>query len=274
MALHAQHNQGEIMGVKLRSAPVLYTLVQFKFNPIAQMAEYAPTVQEKLRRKGFPDYRQESLMSINIRRPDEPQAEVQNTQQSRWGFTNSKATEGYLLFPDSLIYHTTDYDTFDTFSKKALDGLALIHEIIELAYIDRIGLRYLDSISPKEGETVEEYLSPSLTGLSSIIKGSLNHAFSETAMDIDGGKLVARSVITENGIALPPDLMPLSLNIPEKLLSISGKNAVLDVDYFVTQQRFDGIDPDLIQKQMTTSHKIVTDAFNAAVTEHALNAWK
>jgi uncharacterized protein (TIGR04255 family) len=261
------------MGVKLRSAPVFYTLVQFKFNSIAQMADYAPSVQEKLRRRGYPDYRQESMMSINIRRPDDPQPEVQNTQQKRWSFTNAKGTEGYLLFPDALIYHTTDYDTFETFSKKALDGLALVHEIVELSYIDRIGLRYLDSISPKAGEKVEEYLSPSLTGLSSIMKGSLNHAFSETAMDIDSGKLIARSVITDNGIAIPPDLMPLSLRLPEKVSSISHKNAVLDVDYFVTQ-RFDGIDLDLIQKQMTASHKIVTVAFNAAVTTHAINTWK
>jgi len=261
------------MGAKLRSAPVFYTLVQFKFNSIAQMAEYVPSVQEKLRRSGYPDYHQESMMSISIRRPDDPQAEVQNTQQKRWSFTNSKGTEGYLLFPDALIYHTADYDTFDTFSKKALNGLALVHEIIDLSYIDRVGLRYLDSIAPKEGEKVEAYLSPSLIGLSSVMNGSLNHAFSETAMDIDGGKLIARSVITENGIAMPPDLMPLSLKVPEKLSSITGKNAVLDIDYFVAQ-RFEGIEPGLIQKQMTASHKIVTEAFNAAVTEHAINTWK
>lgn len=261
------------MGVKLRSAPVFYTLVQFKFNSIAKMAEYVPTVQDRLRRKGYPDYREETLMAIDIRRPEDPQVEVQNTQKKRWGFISSKGTEGYLLFPDSLIYHTADYDTFSKFTKNALEGLALVHEIIELSYMDRIGLRYLDSISPKDGENVEDYISPSLTGLSSLIAGSLNHAFSETAMEIDGGKLIVRSVITENGLALPPDLMPFSLKLPERLSSLNGKNAVLDVDYFVIQ-RLDGIDLELIQKQMIASHKIVTDAFNSSVTEHAINTWK
>jgi len=261
------------MGVKLRSAPVFYTLVQFKFNSIAQMSEYVPNVQEMLRRKGYPDFRRESQMAINIRRPDDPQPEVQSSQQSRWSFTNSKGSEGYLLLSDSLVFHTTEYDSFETFSTKALVGLGLIHEVVDLSYIDRIGLRYLDSIVPKPEEKVEEYLSPTLGGLSLAIEGSLGHAFSETAIQVGGGTLIARSIITGNGLAMPPDLVPLSLKLSSELAELSGRNAVIDIDYFVSN-RIEGIDLEFINSQMDASHEIITKAFNASVTEHAINTWK
>jgi len=261
------------MGVKLRSAPVFYTLAQFKFNSIAQMTEYVPALQEKLRRMGYPDFRQENQMAINIRRTEAPQPEVQSSQQNRWSFTNSKGIEGYLLLRDALIFHTTEYESFETFSQKAMAGLELVHEIVDLSYIDRIGLRYLDAVCPNEGDKVEDYLAPSLAGLSLAIEGSLNHAFSETAIQVDGGTLIARSVITENGLAMPPDLVPLSLKLPQKIADISGRNAVIDIDYFVTN-RVDGIDKGFIDAQMNASHEIITKAFNSSVTEHAIKTWK
>lgn len=261
------------MSVKLRSAPVFYTLAQFKFNSIAQMAEYVPVLQEKLRRMGYPDFRQENQMAINIRRTDDPQPEIQSFQQNRWSFTSSKGIEGYLLLRDTLIFHTTEYESFEIFSKKSMAGLELVHEIVDLSYIDRIGLRYLDAVCPKNGDKVEDYLASSLTGLSLAIEGSLNHAFSETAIQIDGGTLIARSVITENGLTMPPDLFPLSLKLPQRIAEISGRNAVIDIDYFVTN-RMDEINKDSIDAQMNLSHEIITRAFNCSVTTHAIETWK
>lgn len=261
------------MGAKLRSAPLFYTLVQFVFNPLAQMHEYVPKVQEALRRKGFPDFSQEGQMSINIRKTDDPQPEVQSRQQFRWSFANSGRTEGYLLLPDSLVFHATSYDSFEVFLEKALAGLSLVHEIVELSYLERIGLRYLDSISPREGERVEEYIQNSLTGISSLMEGELAHAFSETAMKIDGGTLIVRSIITENGLAMAPDLVPLSLSLPERLNSLKGRNAVLDIDFFIVK-RIEGVNTGVVKKQLHDSHAIIEKAFHASVTDFAISVWK
>jgi len=261
------------MGAKLSLAPVFYTLVQFKFNPITQMPEYVPRLQEHLRRIGYPDFRQDTLFSLNIRRAEDPQPEVQNLQQPRWSFVNSKGNEGYLLLQDSLIFHTTAYNTFDDFSEKALSGLNLIHETIELAYLDRIGLRYLDLIVPSDEGKLDEYLTPSLLGLSTLVAGSLSHSFTETVSQIDDGTLIARSLISETGLAIPPDLVPLNLKLPSRVSSVACRNAVLDIDYFVTQ-RLDGIDIELIKSNLLTSHDIITKAFLASVTEHAIKNWE
>lgn len=265
------------MGTKLTFAPVFYTLAQFKFNPITQIAEYVPRIQEHLRHSGYPDFQQENLVTLNIRRTDDPQPEMQNIQSTRWSFTDAKGHEGYLLFSDSLIFHTTEYVSFDSFSKRALDGLQLVHEMIDIAYIDRIGLRYLDCVMPnKEPDTkdsIDYYLSESLLGLSSKVKGKLSHAFTETMCLINDGTLISRSIISENGLAIPPDLMPLKLKLPSRVSETSGRNAVLDIDYFITK-RLDGVDIDKVNSQLITSHDIITSAFQASVTEHAMKAWE
>jgi hypothetical protein len=41
---------------KMSLAPVFYTLAQVQFNPIAQMVDYVPRLQEHLRLNGFPDF--------------------------------------------------------------------------------------------------------------------------------------------------------------------------------------------------------------------------
>jgi uncharacterized protein (TIGR04255 family) len=260
------------MGKKLSNPPVFYTLAQFKFNPIVGMSEYIPKLQDRLRRIGYPDFRQENQLAINIRRTDESQPEIQNIQQVRWSFTNSQNTEGYLLHAESLVFHSTSYESFQDFSKKALDGLRLLHELIELAFVELIGLRYLDAVSPLGGDDINCYLTPSLLGLSSIIGGSLAHAYSETQTQIESGTLVARAVMTESGLALPPDLFPFQLKLLPKFASITGRNAVLDIDYFVTQ-RFD-FDVKRSEELLQVAHGIITDAFRASVTERALSVWE
>lgn len=259
------------MGTKLNLAPVFYTLSQVRFNPIAQMSEYVPRIQDHLRRRGFPDFRPEVQVELAIRRPDEPQPDIQPQQRMRWSFTNTQRTEGYLLLSDVLIFHTTEYDSFKDFSDKIISGLALVHELVELAYVERIGLRYLNAIVPLAGDTLEHYLNPSLMGLSVTFGDGLRHSFTETVTQIDNGTLVARSVISDGGLALPPDLFPLQLELQSRFASITNRNAVLDIDYFITKRS------NLILKQVETqllaSHNIVETAFKVSVTGDALKRW-
>jgi len=263
------------MGEKLTSAPVFYTLVQFKFNQIAQMGEYVSGIQDTLRKTGYPDFKEENMMAINIRKPDSPEPQIQQTKHTRWSFSDNDGLEGFLLFQDSLVFHTTNYQTFEDFAGKAIKGLSLIHKIIDLAYIDRIGIRYLDSIVPTDDKTLEDCLSPALIGLSSSINGDakLNHSFTETSMQVDNGTLISRAIVTGSGLAIPPDLVPLSLNLPERVTAITGKNAVLDTDYFIAQRTQD-IDPEKLMQQLDSAHKIASNAFKASVTTEALEAWK
>lgn len=256
---------------KMSLAPVFYTLAQVQFNPIAQMSDYVAKLQEHLRRSGFPDFRAENQFELTIRRLDEAEPDVKPTQHMRWSFTNTQRTEGYLLLSNALVFHTTTYDTFADFLKKTRSGLELVHKIVELAYVERIGLRYLDAVTPIGNDPLKEYLNPSLLGFSANLEGRLSHSFTETVTAIEDGNLVARAVITDGALALSPDLFPLQLELQHRFAEINGRNAVLDTDYFVVKRN--SFDLKEIEDQLLKAHDIIANAFKVSVTDYAREKW-
>lgn len=257
------------MGTKLSQAPLFYTLGQVKFNPITQMSTYASRIQERLRGR-YPDYQPEIQLSMSL---SGPEGAISRQQSTRWHFYNADKTQGYVLYEDALVYHATSYDTSTAFLGALLDGLALVHEVVELAYIDRIGLRYLDAVAPGDQEQLEDYLVPELMGLSGRVSGKLIQGLSESLFHVDGATLMARIVITERGLALPPELHPMHMTLLPRFTGLTGKLAILDTDCFQEAQRlsFDLKAVESRLKQLKTHQKTV---FNLSVTDHALERWK
>jgi len=256
---------------KMSLAPVFYTLAQVQFNPIAQMSDYVARLQERLRRSGFPDFQSENQLELTIRRLDESKPDVQHQQHIRWSFINTQRTEGYLLLSNALVFHTTEYNTFENFLKRNIFGLGLVHEIVELDYVERIGLRYLNAVFPKNDETIEQYLNPCLLGFSASLEGRLVHSFTETVTAVENGNLVARAVITDGALALSPDLSPLQLELQPQFTAVNGRNAVLDTDYSAVKRN--GFNLIEIENQLLKSHDIITNAFKVSVTDYARARW-
>jgi uncharacterized protein (TIGR04255 family) len=155
--------------------------------------------------------------------------------------------------------------------EKTISGLKLVHEIVELAYVERIGLRYLDAVNPIGNDRLQQYLNPSLLGFSENLEGNLNHSFTETVTTIGDGNLVARAVITDGTLALSPDLIPLQLELQSRFTVINGRNAVLDTDYFVVKRN--SFDLEEIREQLLKAHDIITNSFKVSVTDYAREKW-
>jgi uncharacterized protein (TIGR04255 family) len=141
--------------------------------------------------------------------------------------------------------------------------MEIVHEIISLSYIERIGLRYLNAIPPRKNEKLTDYIESSLLGFSSLIGGNLKHNFIEGVTEIDNGTLVARTIIMDNGLALAPELSPIQLDIHQKFSSPEEKTATLDIDYF-KNNRFD-FDSNKIEGEIRGSHKIISNTFNSLI---------
>lgn len=255
----------------MRLAPVFYTLAQVQFNPILNMLDYVAPLQDRLRRNGFPDFRTEHQFGLSVRRLDESQPDIQQQTQLRWSFTNAQRTTGYSLFSNALVFHTTSYDSFEDFLGKTISGLEMVNDIIELAYIERIGLRYLDAIIATGSDNLQQYINPFLLGLSENLGGKLTHSFTETLTEIEDGNLVARSFITDGPLPLSPDLIPLQLELQPRFTEINGQNLVLDTDYF-TSNRVD-FDVNNVKERLASAHDILKKAFKASVTPYAIEKW-
>ena len=125
------------MGQKLRNAPVYFTIVQARFNPILALDTYAPKVQESLRKQGFPDAQKGVLATFNLSlgSPREaPPRRCRSKQTTRYTFLNIERTAGFVLDQAALSFQTTEYDVFESFSAAFLAGLRTVHEVVDLSY--------------------------------------------------------------------------------------------------------------------------------------------
>lgn len=261
------------MGTKMANQPLFYTLVQVKFNTIANMVDYAPKVQEILRHKDFPDYLSESLQQMTIQVQNDGTAPIPvHSEVQRWFFHNADKTSGYILLSDSLIYQSTAYEDFSHFSTKLIEGLEVVSEAVGgLAFVERIGMRYLDAVIPNEGETLQQYLDASLVGGLSNTIGRIGHKLTETLSLTEIGTLIARSLITSGGLPVPPDLFPLSLSLDKKFENQFGEVAVLDTDHFWSGR--ESFNLTLVKDRLDSLHSDVSATFLASVTPFARKAW-
>lgn len=129
------------MGHRMTQAPVYFTLVQARFNPITALDSYVQRIQDRLRLKGFPDFQQGVLpiINFNMGNPNEPRpSQVPVSLLARYSFSNMNKTAGFVLDQGSLLFQTTDYDVFKSFSNQFLNGLKIVDEAVKLSYTDRI----------------------------------------------------------------------------------------------------------------------------------------
>jgi len=263
------------MGIKMRHAPVYFTIVQARFSPILALDSYAPQIQEKLRKEGYPDARKGALATINLNlaSPTEASApQVPVTQTSRYMLLNMEQTEAFILDQGALSFQTTEYDVFETFSVKFLTALRAVDEAVDLSYTDRIGIRYLDAVFPKSGEMLQDYISSSMLGLTQKLAGGLVHAFSETQVKMDGVGVIARAIIQDGVVGYPPDLQPVTLKLADRFEQLRGLHAILDIDGSAELREVFNLDR--VHERLLAIHDEIDNAFRASVTENALKRWE
>lgn len=265
------------MGQKMRFAPVYFTIAQARFNPILSLDSFAPQIQEKLRKVGFPDFQKAMVTTLNISpvsiQPDQSVPQSPLSQSVRYVFGDMERTAVFLLDPNALSFETTQYDVFETLLSTFTKGLQAVEESVGLSYTDRIGLRYLDAVLPKPGETLRDYIWPGLLGLADKLQhNDLTYAFSENVASKEGINVRLRVIVHDGKLEFPPDLLPLSLKVDERFAALQGLHAIMDTDgWFELRQKFN---LENVVEQLKRIHEEIDKAFRASVTENALKAWE
>jgi uncharacterized protein (TIGR04255 family) len=206
----------------------------------------------------------------------EASAEPTVTQVNSWLLTKANRRSGFILGQSSLTFHTTHYETSDEFLPELLLGLKVVHEIVNIDHLSRLGLRYLDAVLPSKNETVEQYLSNGLHGIEfgSTPRYVLNELVfgTETEPLLHQGTLVARVHRARGLLGYPPDMVPSGLIAMERFeCKDEVSHAIIDTDHFVEGKM--PLDFDQIHAQFVNLHKTIKQAFNATTTEHARKVW-
>ena len=133
------------MGKKMKNAPVYFVLAQVKFNALLTLESYVPTVQDALRKAGYADFAKMMTTTLNFNVGVSSSAnQIPVGHNARFLFLNDTKSSGFVLESTSLIFQTTEYDTFAPFSDTFLLGLSTLDEPVGgLSFYERIGIRFL-----------------------------------------------------------------------------------------------------------------------------------
>lgn len=264
------------MGKKMKDAPVYFTVAQVRFNPILNMEGYLPAIQERMRAAHFPDFKRETIQQLILQfgsPSDGAQAPTPSfVPQARCVFGNIERTTEFVLEHNALALQTTAYDISDSFFKTLLDGLRIIHDVVKLDFVERIGLRYFDAVLPKSDKTLSDYLTPEMLGLSHKIGDKLSHSYSETVTINTSGQLVSRVIIQDGHVGLPPDVSALAPKINPKFTEPEGRHAIIDTDAFCEQR--EAFNLDNVGTKLVALHTEIRKSFKATVTPFAIGEWE
>ena len=258
------------MGSPLKNPPVYFTVVQARFNAILKMAEYLPGIQDGLRKTGFPAFKQQSGIALQIALQD-GQPTPTPVPHEQFVFASADQRHSFVLGSDALTLQSTDYGTFESFSRRFLSGLALVHEVVRLDFTERVGLRYLDHVFPKIGDILGRYLAAEVHGLSTRLGGQAIHTFFETFALFGDVKLRTRVVQQDGPLSFPPDLLPQDMVVEARFLQPAGKHAILDNDGFIEQRQ--PFSAETVERQLVSIHKVIGAAFRIAATDYARSVW-
>lgn len=264
------------MTMVLTNSPLIYVLGQVRISPIFQIEKYIGDIQENLRAE-LPESHINKAKVITF---DGKEATHETIKQ--WHFSNIDKTYGIMVQRDSIIIHTTHYDSFAIFSEQLNSAILKIDEILEIGAYNRIGIRYINLITTK----IDEYVNNQLLGFHPTFNFNLSKEFfnkTDHVTNTKYGTLKLQSIYTYlNEIAdedvkhslLPPDLLPAAnLLNPKVREKIDEKLLLLDIDHY-TKSEIRKFNSDEIKGQLLKLNSCIFDAFKASVSKKAIKAWE
>jgi uncharacterized protein (TIGR04255 family) len=260
------------MSPPLKTPPVFYTVVQVKFNAVLKFSEFLPAIQESFRKAGYPDFKRQTAVTLQVElRSDGSPPSAVPLSRDRYLFGSVNREHAFLLDADALTLQSTNYGRFESFSEAFLKGLGIVHTAVQLDFTERVGLRYLDRVMPRDSETLEHYLQPQVLGLGAPLGGKAIHSYFETLSEVQDVKLLSRVVIQSGPLALPPDMVGVDMVVAPRFLSFQGRSALLDNDGFVESR--EPFNLDTVGERLRAIHKVSGAAFHAAATGYAFKVW-
>lgn len=251
--------------LRLTRSPLVLVVTQVRFSAVVAIEKFIPEIQEQLRHKGFPRYGRGQIQELLL----QPNAPPKFNMTDRFEFQNKEENIGIVLTPNSLAVHTNNYKNFEEFGEIVRTAIIVVNRVLQISLLERIGLRYVDLVQLKNGESLSEYLQPGLLGLDVTNLGVTNWmGRTEQSGKTQLGRLNVRCSQSEQ--ILPPDLFPTSLKYSTSLHA-GEIVTLLDFDHYVEQSA--DFDTRAVGDMIGELHDAVDLAFRSAVTKTALSRW-
>lgn len=257
------------------NAPLAYVLAEVRTERLADIKNYHPKVAGRFR----DEYPVQRTMHGAKLVATGTQLVIEQDQDMAWEFATPDNRTAVILRPNGLVLHATAYIDSVDFLARLQRAVSVFAEEVPLVYINRLGMRYIDFVVPREGEDPEAYvdrrLNPDL-GLTKQANGVTATSLATYRMD-SGQQLTLRYVRAHGKPEMPPDLGMLSLD-PSPLMKSGGVKddqltAILDTDCNLKYAPVVRLNPAQVQEQFASIHEVSFNAFMTAITDYARKVW-
>ncbi len=249
-----------------------YTIGQVAFSPVLRMEKYIDEIQDDLRKNGFPKFIQQEIPVVKVEVNNVPRFDKITT----WIFQDKDSTLSLSITQEFITLETSHYTTFDSFIKILEYALSVLSKIVGIELVQRVGLRYVDMVRKEGEEAFSQYLEPGILGIpfkkdvSNIDSIESSRHASESTVDTALGQLIVRTLRTNQGIPLPPDLLPNTLS-PKCIPHLQEWITFIDFDHFSMQQR--DFNTEKLVDTFWDLKEITANAFHTAITDYAISKW-
>lgn len=252
---------------KLTHQPLSLVLTEICFSEVKKIADYIPDIQEALR-ADYPVYSENQSQSVNI----SPDGVAVDRQVSSWTLGTKDKTRAVKISENRLVFFSTKYDRFDGYEKECISLVEVLHDIVKLGLLIRIGLRYNDVVHPiEEGDSLNQYVIPELCISKNISElGSTVRNRTESSIQTVEGILTVRSMEGVHDLVTMPDLskqLPVTMrdDIPK-----NGPRLIIDFDHiWHAPEPGDEFAIDTAKKRLASLHMTARQAFWSVTTEFA-----
>jgi uncharacterized protein (TIGR04255 family) len=233
--------------------------------------DYIAKIQDQLRHAGYPINASTELQEVTL-----GQSAVSTSRRMHWEFLSKDSTISVIVSEGFVVVQTSAYNYFEDFLEKVTAVVAVVSGVVGGLLVQRVGLRYVDLIRPKDGESWEMYVREGLRGFVSrhFSEGTALHLH-QIVTRTTSGAMVVRLLQNREMAILPPDLATGTLAFPRMVPPKQGELLTLvDIDHFQECPPED-FSPEMLARVAwplkTASYEVFRDSL---VTEHAIEAWQ
>lgn len=254
--------------LKLSRSPLVLVLSQVRIGAIRDMTAYVPKIQDRLRREGFPVDVSAEVQEIGIQ-DGQPIAR----RRPHWEFRTKDERWSVIVLEQAVVLQTTAYTDFEAFLDRLLLATDTVSAVVGDLLVERIGLRYVDLVLPRAGESWRDYVQPGLHGIENpMVRPEKSSVFTQvTTQTGERSRLVVRLAQNRERMVLPPDLLA---HAPAQEVSPAEGEllTILDLDHF-HEERVE-YSREAVDARAWELHDALDILFRDVVTPHALEVWR
>jgi len=259
-----------------KNAPLAYVLAEVRTEQLADLKNYQAELAAAFR-SDFPIQR--ALVTARIIATTAGAPSVEADQDSAWEFATPDNRVGLILRPYGFVLHATRYRDHSEFLGQFQDALNVIAGKIPSVYVNRLGLRYVDFILPRKGETPENYVDSRLSPELDLGKiGGPITAMSLTVYPMPSGRLTLRYMRGAGQPQLPPELSTIALEKSALMdapnIAATQPTAIVDIDRVHDFSIREILEPSRARKEFQGMRDEISEIFKERViTKHARKVW-